>query len=62
MLSVSKFYKVKLPKIKAPFTGKNTQELNKRQNYHKLHKKPQEIQQKLPTPKNTADELSRQTE
>lgn len=62
MLSISKLYKVKLPKFQNPYTGKNTQELNKRQNYYNLHKKPQETEQKLPTPKNTADELSRQSE
>jgi len=62
MLSVSKMYKVKTPKLAIPFTGKLTKELNKRQNYNKLHKEPQSIQQKLPTTKNTSDEISRQSE
>jgi len=62
MLSISSIYKVKTPKLVIPFTGKLTKELNKRQNYNKLYKKPYQIQQKLPTTKNTSDEISRQTE
>ena len=62
MLSVSNFYKAKHPKLVLPFTGKLTKELNKRQNYNKLHRKPKQVERKLPTIKNTSDQISRQSE
>ena len=59
MISTNHLYKTTLPKIPNVYTGKNTKELNKRQNYNNLHKKPELLKNKLPTPKNTEDEFSR---
>jgi len=56
-ISVSNFYKVKLPKIVSPFTGKLTKELNKRQKYNNFYKKPKLVQKTLPTIKNVSDQL-----
>lgn len=59
MISMRKSFKVKIPRLKIPFTGKLTQELNKRQTYNRLYKKPQELQRRLPSAKNTEAQLSK---
>ncbi len=60
MLSLSNLYKLKLPSsTDSLYTGKVTKELNKRQNYSNLHKKPEELKNKLPTPKNTQDQIAK---
>ena len=58
MISTNHLYKTTLPKIPNVYTGKNTKELNKRQSYYKLHKKPELLKNRLPTPKNTNDLIS----
>ena len=50
MLSVKQLYVPSLVKPVIPYSGKLTKELNKR-NRAKLHKKPTELQNHLPTGK-----------
>lgn len=59
MISTSKLYSTITPKLPNVYTGKKTQELNKRQNYNKLHKKPEGIKDRLPTANNTEEDLIR---
>jgi len=59
MISTTHLFKRTSPALPNIYTGKKTQELNKRQNYNRLHKKPQAIEDRLPTAKNTQDVISR---
>jgi len=58
MVSTNQLYTTRMPRMPNVYTGKNTQEMNKRQNYNRLHKKPTEIQKRLPAVKNTKDQIA----
>ena len=58
MLANHLSFKPKLPNM---FTGKVTKELNKRQSYNKLYKKPYHLQKHLPSANNTQTVLNKLT-